>query len=120
MELEISNHKKADLSTLRKTTKKIIIPLLGITLSLSLFTGCGLNKNIDTNYENNVVVEHNDGVLSKYAHGSKLLVVEGDRVNAGDEIMLVGQTGMATGPHLHFEMQNADGEYIDVNQMFEQ
>ena len=74
----------------------------------------------DTEYGNNVVIEHNDGVLSKYAHGSKLLVVEGDRVNAGDEIMLVGQTGMATGPHLHFEMQNADGEYIDVNQMFEQ
>jgi len=57
MELEISNHKKADLSTLRKTAKKIIIPLLGITLSLSLFSGCGLNKNIDPNFENNVVVE---------------------------------------------------------------
>lgn len=57
MELEISNHKKADLSTLRKTVKKIIIPLLGVTLSLSLFTGCGLNKNVEKYNDNSVVVE---------------------------------------------------------------
>ena len=64
-----------------------------------------------------VKIEHKDGSTSIYAHGSEILVDVGDEVKAGDKIMLVGSTGMATGPHLHFEMINKDGEYIDVNQL---
>ena len=64
-----------------------------------------------------VKIEHKDGSTSVYAHGSEILVDVGDEVKAGDKIMLVGSTGMATGPHLHFEMTNKDGEYIDVNQL---
>ena len=64
-----------------------------------------------------VKIEHKDGSTSVYAHGSEILVDVGDEVKAGDKIMLVGSTGMATGPHLHFEMINKDGEYIDVNQL---
>lgn len=64
-----------------------------------------------------VKIEHKDGSTSAYAHGSEILVDVGDEVKAGDKIMLVGSTGMATGPHLHFEMTNKDGEYIDVNQL---
>ena len=68
---------------------------------------------------NTVKIEHADGNTSVYSHGSKILVKDGDSVKAGDAIMTVGSTGMATGPHLHFEIINAQGEYIDVNQMFE-
>lgn len=68
---------------------------------------------------NTVKIEHADGNTSVYSHGSKILVKDGDSVKAGDVIMTVGSTGMATGPHLHFEIINAQGEYIDVNQMFE-
>ena len=68
---------------------------------------------------NTVKIEHANGNTSVYSHGSKILVKDGDSVKAGDVIMTVGSTGMATGPHLHFEIINAQGEYVDVNQMFE-
>lgn len=68
---------------------------------------------------NNIKIEHKDGSISSYAHGSKILVSEGEEVVAGETIMIVGSTGMATGPHLHFELQNKSGEYIDVNQIYE-
>lgn len=68
---------------------------------------------------NTVKIEHVDGSVSMYAHGSKILVSVGDEIKAGDTIMIVGSTGMATGKHLHFELTNADGEYVDVNQFYE-
>lgn len=68
---------------------------------------------------NTVKIEHADGSISMYAHGSKILVNVGDEVKAGDTIMIVGSTGMATGKHLHFELTKADGEYVDVNQFYE-
>ena len=43
-----------------------------------------------------------------YAHCSELLVAEGANVNQGDEIARVGETGNATGPHLHFEIRRGD------------
>jgi len=76
----------------------------------------------DATYGNYIKVKHEiDGEVtySKYGHLSKIDVKVGDFVNIGDKIGEVGATGMATGPHLHFEMQNANGESIDVNKMFE-
>jgi hypothetical protein len=48
---------------------------------------------------------------SVYAHLSAQLVAEGDIVNKGQEIALSGQTGFATGPHLHFQMDTDDAPY---------
>jgi murein DD-endopeptidase MepM/ murein hydrolase activator NlpD len=52
-----------------------------------------------------VVVEHLPGVFSLYFHMSELFVKEGDLVEKGAPIGRVGQTGLATGPHLHWEIE---------------
>ena len=50
-----------------------------------------------------VVIRHENGIETFYAHLSKRLVEENDWVNAGDVIGYGGSTGRSTGPHLHFE-----------------
>lgn len=49
-----------------------------------------------------VVIDHGDGVETKYLHASKLLVKVGDYVERGQPVIKVGSTGVSTGPHLHF------------------
>ena len=58
-------------------------------------------------YGNYVVISHPNGTETLYAHASKVLVSVGDHVNQGQTIELMGQTGEATGPHLHFEIWSA-------------
>ncbi len=53
---------------------------------------------------NTVCIDHGQGVVSFYIHLSKILVKEGDMVNAGEKIGLIGSTGRASGPHLHFSL----------------
>lgn len=52
-----------------------------------------------------IVIEHLPGLYSLYYHLSSMNVKEGDMVEAGDLIGLSGKTGLATGPHLHWEMR---------------
>lgn len=52
-----------------------------------------------------IILEHDDGYQTLYAHNRKLLAREGDTVCAGEVIALVGATGNASGPHLHFEVR---------------
>ncbi|HEC08513.1 MAG TPA: M23 family metallopeptidase [Acidimicrobiales bacterium] len=59
-----------------------------------------------------VVIDHGGGVETRYAHQSRLDVVPGQRVAAGEMIGAVGSTGRSTGPHLHFEVR-VDGEAVD-------
>jgi murein DD-endopeptidase MepM/ murein hydrolase activator NlpD len=56
-------------------------------------------------YGNLIVVRHAGDLLTVYAHNSVLLAAQGQEVRAGDRIALVGQSGRATGPHLHFEVR---------------
>jgi len=51
-----------------------------------------------------VIMDHGYGYRTRYAHNSKLLVKRGDTVRRGDVIALVGSTGRATGPHVHYEV----------------
>lgn len=57
------------------------------------------------NYGTFVTVRHGAKTTSHYAHCSKVFVKVGDRVVAGQTIALVGKSGNATGPHLHFEIR---------------
>ena len=56
-------------------------------------------------YGNLVVIDHQNGQETRYAHNSKLLVKVGDKVYQGQEIAKSGSTGRSTGPHLHFEIR---------------
>ena len=58
-------------------------------------------------YGNHVWIQ-NDDVETLYAHCSNIYVKEGDLINQGEPIGEVGQTGNATGPHLHFEIRKSD------------
>lgn len=54
-------------------------------------------------YGNLTLVQHNDGVVTAYAHQSNIAVGVGQQVSTGQRIGTVGSTGSSTGPHLHFE-----------------
>lgn len=59
-----------------------------------------------------VDIDHGNGLVTRYAHCSKILVRKWQKVGIGDKIAEVGDTGIATGPHLHFEIL-LKGTHID-------
>lgn len=63
-------------------------------------------------YGRTVIIDHGGGIMTLYAHNSKLLVSTGNNVVKGQKIALVGSTGMSTGPHVHFEVRK-NGQYVD-------
>ncbi len=67
-------------------------------------------------YGNLVEVRHDDGSITRYGHTAMNLVRQGDEVEAGVPIALVGSTGRSTGPHLHFEVVK-DGASVDPGPM---
>mgnify|MGYP001600444592 CR=1 FL=1 len=61
---------------------------------------------------NTVVIDHGNGLLSRYAHMSEIRVIEGDQISKDQALGTVGLTGWTTGPHLHLEIYQ-NGRAID-------
>lgn len=66
-------------------------------------------------YGYEVVLRHDDGKYSQYAHLSAISVRSGQDVNAAQRIGRSGSTGNSTGPHLHFEVRTGPGYGTDIN-----
>jgi len=69
-------------------------------------------------YGNTVIIDHEDGYSTCYGHLDDIAVSGGQKVEAGEQIGTVGATGMATGPHLHFELR-IDDEPVDPSGYWE-
>ena len=66
----------------------------------------------EAGYGNVVEIDHGFGIVTRFAHTSRILVRPGQRVQRGDRIALVGNSGLATGPHLHYEV-HVNGRAVD-------
>ena len=63
-------------------------------------------------YGYNILINHNNGFKTRYAHLSKVKVSKGEKVEQSQVIALSGSTGFSTGPHLHFEVVK-DGKRVN-------
>ncbi|HBI6977205.1 Murein DD-endopeptidase MepM [Clostridium perfringens] len=70
-------------------------------------------RELTTSYGKYLFIDHGGGLVTIYAHNSKLLVNEGDTVKAGQVIAKSGSTGNSTGPHCHWELR-VNGTPVDV------
>ena len=66
--------------------------------------GMVVSTEVHPAYGKLVEIDHGNGLLTRYAHASKLLVGNGDLIKRGQPVALVGTSGRSTGPHLHFEV----------------
>ena len=66
-----------------------------------------------TGYGNWIEIKHDDGTSSRYGHLNSRDVQVGQRIQPGQVIGTVGNTGTSTGAHLHFEVRNAQGQAVD-------
>lgn len=85
----------------------------------SIKPGTVYQKWFDKKGGNQLIIKHDDGTTSGYAHLENFAAKEGDRVNAGSVIGYVGSTGVATGPHLHFTYRDASGNRVDPTNIFD-
>ncbi len=78
-------------------------PVMAAAAGRVVYAGNGIRG-----YGNLIVLQHAGDLLTVYAHNSTLLVGQGAEVRAGQRVALVGQTGHATGPHLHVEVREGE------------
>lgn len=94
------SHRGVDLAANRGTP--IVAPAAGVVRSVGWRIGYGIT----------VEMQHSGEVVTLFAHCDRALVKVGEKVNAGQVIARVGSTGLATGPHVHFEVRRA-GRAVD-------
>jgi len=80
----------------------VVAPAAGTVERITTQNGYGLVLEID----------HGNGVETKYAHLSRVLVHVGQRVTRGEPIAAIGNSGLSTGPHLHYEV-HVNGKVVD-------
>lgn len=101
-------HKGLDFSTYRQGD-----PIM------STANGQVVTVGYDTSFGINVIIKHKHGIYTRYAHMSTATVTKGQYVSQGDVIGRIGNTGITTGPHLHYEVHIGSdvvdpGKYINV------
>jgi len=67
---------------------------------------------VQVGYGNILTIDHGNGIQTRYAHNSEILVRQGQVIERGDKIALVGHTGVVTSDHLHYEVR-VNGTYVD-------
>lgn len=80
----------------------IVAPAAGVVTMVTVQTG----------YGNVLEIDHGGGIVTKYAHCSRIVVRVGQHVKRGQVIANVGNTGLSTGPHLHYEI-HVSGKVVD-------
>lgn len=76
-------------------------PIVATRSGKVIKTSCG------SGYGKCLVIKHDNGTQSLYAHASRIFVTVGTQVKQGQKVAAVGSTGRSTGPHLHFEIRNS-------------
>lgn len=102
-------HKGLDLSTWRSGDPVV-----------ATASGQVVNVGFDVNFGNCVIIKHKHGMYTRYAHLNSYRVKRGENVSQGQVIGYVGNTGISTGPHLHYEVHIGSdvvdpGKYLNVN-----
>ncbi len=77
--------------------------------------GVVMNPHLKSGYGLQVLIDHQFGYKTRYAHLSKILVTQGQKVKRGDVIGLLGSTGRSSGPHLHYEIIHKNQHVNPIN-----
>ncbi len=85
-------------------------PIVASASGTVIKTTCG------SGYGNCLIIGHDNGTRTLYAHASVLYVSTGTQVKQGQKIAAVGSTGRSTGPHLHFEIIKSNGQKLNPAQ----
>lgn len=89
----------------KKLHTGIDIPAPTGTPAVAIDNGTVIFSGVQNGYGNTLMIKHDDGKVTLYAHNDKLLASVGDRVQKGQVVTKIGSTGRSTGPHLHFEVR---------------
>lgn len=79
---------------------------------LAVLPGKVAEVGVSETYGNYIILQHAENLKTSYSHCSEIIAREGMSVRQGERIALVGETGAATGPHLHFSVM-VDGKFTD-------